>query len=68
MSGGDDPDPERIRLHGLMAIGAAEAFVAEVRKADLVAAQNAARAPLHRRERSARPGLQAWQRGEDRRR
>ena len=47
MSGGDDPDPERIRLHGLMAIGAAEAVVAEVRKAGLVAAQNAARCYRH---------------------
>jgi hypothetical protein len=51
VSGGDDPDLERIRLHGLMAIGAAEAIVAELRKADLVVAQNAARPP-----RSAPPG------------
>lgn len=43
MSGVDDPGPERIRLHELMVIGAAERVVAEIRMASLVAAQAAAR-------------------------
>jgi hypothetical protein len=39
----EDRDPERARLHELMVVGEAERAVADVRMADLKAAQDAAR-------------------------
>jgi len=43
LSPSDDRNPEQARLHELMAVGEAERAVADVRMADLKAAQDAAR-------------------------
>jgi hypothetical protein len=43
MNASDRADAERARLHEMIAVGAAERSVADVRMAGLVAAQNAAR-------------------------
>ena len=50
MTGGEHQNPERARLHELMAVSDAEGAVADVRMADLAAAQTAA----WRRHRAAR--------------